>query len=556
MPDAIVQTIKIEVDGADQAAAEIKKVGQATEEVQATAAKTAGGTQELGKGLDQVSQKSGVSSRELRALGKVMKEMGAGEIAGTAIGFARIAMVLGPVGVALFAVAEAVSFVRGKMKEAEEQTKALVETFANIAKISAEMHPERDGGWGATAAGMKEAANNAVLVADQYERIIKGQKEIISPLTTPATRTQALIMLLEAGSVKINDVMADVKKLGEESNKALIIFAQLAEKMSPIEKANLSKDLKGLGFTDEQIKSLEKGAVTLKKLQDDAKKPFFSPQQQKDIDNLGKGWDAFAAASKRAWALVAGDAETGTRGWAQTIAASIATGFAQAMAVVGQFLRDAVQAISQFVTTAPGNAWQWIKDTAVSVWEQVKTLAQQAYDAVVKFVTTAPANAWAWIKETWNANVPKALQIGTGGGGGGAEGAAPQSLAGGGLLGGRGTGTSDSNLAWVSRGEHIMPARAVSQPGVLALLEALRFSGGNLRGVLNSMGHFALGGMVAPRLSIPAFAGSGMHNVTIAFPGLPEITGLRASSGVVDQLRNAAAMAQVRSGGRKPSRYS
>jgi hypothetical protein len=100
-----------------------------------------------------------------------------------------------------------------------------------------------------------------------------------------------------------------------------------------------------------------------------------------------------------------------------------------------------------------------------------------------------------------------------------------------------------------------MPARAVSQPGVLALLEALRMSGGNLRGVLNSMGRFALGGMVAPRLSIPALAG-GMNHVSIHFPGLPEITGLRASSAVVDQLRNAAAMAQVRSGGRKPSRYS
>jgi hypothetical protein len=47
-----------------------------------------------------------------------------------------------------------------------------------------------------------------------------------------------------------------------------------------------------------------------------------------------------------------------------------------------------------------------------------------------------------------------------------------------------------------------------------------------------------------------------MNNVTIQFPGLPEITGLRASSGVVDELRKAAAMAQVRSGGRKPSRYS
>ena len=129
----------------------------------------------------------------------------------------------------------------------------------------------------------------------------------------------------------------------------------------------------------------------------------------------------------------------------------------------------------------------------------------------------------------------------------------------GGLLGGRGTGTSDSNLAWVSRGEHIMPARAVRQPGVLAFLEALRHSGGSLRDVLDDMGRFALGGMV-PRM-IPAFAGGGlagggMSNVTIQFPGMPEISGLRAPAKVVEELRKTAALAQVRSGGRKPSRYS
>jgi hypothetical protein len=126
----------------------------------------------------------------------------------------------------------------------------------------------------------------------------------------------------------------------------------------------------------------------------------------------------------------------------------------------------------------------------------------------------------------------------------------------GGLLGGRGTGTSDSNLAWVSRGEYITPARAVAQPGVLAFLEALRRSGGNLSRVLDGMGRFALGGMV-PRM--PAFAAGGLaggSNVTIQFPGLPAISGLRASSDVVDQLNRAAALAQVRSGGRKPSRYS
>ena len=41
-----------------------------------------------------------------------------------------------------------------------------------------------------------------------------------------------------------------------------------------------------------------------------------------------------------------------------------------------------------------------------------------------------------------------------------------------------------------------MPARAVAQPGVLAFLEALRRSGGNLSRVLDGMGRFAIGGMV------------------------------------------------------------
>jgi hypothetical protein len=130
----------------------------------------------------------------------------------------------------------------------------------------------------------------------------------------------------------------------------------------------------------------------------------------------------------------------------------------------------------------------------------------------------------------------------------------------GGLLGGRGTGTSDSNLAWVSRGEHIMPARAVAQPGVLAFLEALRRSGGNLSRVLDGMGRFALGGLV-PRMPIPAFAAGGMvgggnlGTLTLGLPSGGSVT-VRASASVAEQLRQEAALAQVRSGGRKPSRYS
>jgi hypothetical protein len=205
-----------------------------------------------------------------------------------------------------------------------------------------------------------------------------------------------------------------------------------------------------------------------------------------------------------------------------------------------------------WVTTPVANAWQWIKDTFNDTVGWVSTKIDETKALINAWVTTPVANAWKWIKDTWNANVPTFMQFGAGGS---VSSGGDSGFAGGGLLGGRGSGTSDSNLAWVSRGEYITPARAVAQPGVLDFLEALRRSGGNLRNVLDGMGRFALGGLVAP-ISIPAFAGGGMNHVTIQFPGLPAITGLRASSDVVEELRRSAALAQVRSGGRKPSRFS
>jgi len=189
-----------------------------------------------------------------------------------------------------------------------------------------------------------------------------------------------------------------------------------------------------------------------------------------------------------------------------------------------------------------------------ALWSVINTIGStgaQVIGGLVEIVNTL-GRAVAWTAEQF------LKLVGLGPQAGGAAPAAAPGMAGGGLLGGSGTGTSDSNLAWVSRGEHIMPARAVAQPGVLAFLEALRRSGGNLSRVLDGMGRFALGGMV-PR-AIPAFAAGGLagggNHVTIQFPGLPAIGGLRASSDVVDQLQRAAALAQVRSGGRKPSRYS
>jgi hypothetical protein len=94
---------------------------------------------------------------------------------------------------------------------------------------------------------------------------------------------------------------------------------------------------------------------------------------------------------------------------------------------------------------------------------------------------------------------------------------------------------------------------------VLAFLEALRRSGGDLRDVLDGMGRFALGGMVRTPLAIPAFAGGGaprnLGRLELGLPGGGTAT-VYTDERAVEALRKAAALAQVRSGGRKPSRYS
>jgi hypothetical protein len=231
-------------------------------------------------------------------------------------------------------------------------------------------------------------------------------------------------------------------------------------------------------------------------------------------------WPQLTKAAQTAWEIIKADAE-----------------------VVRQFIQD-------WVTTPVANAWKWIKDTWTDLGTWFDGQIEEIKALITTWVTTPVDNAWQWIKDKWNTML-QSMGFGAPAGAGGGSGHAA-----GGLLGGRGSGTSDSNLAWVSRGEYITPARAVAQPGVLAFLEALRHSGGNLRDVLDGMGRFALGGLVHAPIAIPAFAGGGMNHVTIQFPGLPPISGLRASSDVVDELRRSAALAQVRSGGRKPSRYS
>ena len=212
----------------------------------------------------------------------------------------------------------------------------------------------------------------------------------------------------------------------------------------------------------------------------------------------------------------------------------------EAWGMISEAIQGAASVVDQFANTINNIPWDQVQAQGVGAWDAITRAIERAIAALQRYIALLAAVGGR----------------GPGGGGGAGGGGGGERY--GGLIGGRGTGTSDSNLVWVSRGEHIMPARAVRQPGVLAFLEMLRRSGGNLRGALDDMGRFASGGLVAS--PIPALAAGGlnggMSNVTIQFPGLPPISGLRASSDVVKELRNAAVLAQVRSGGRKPSRYT
>ncbi|MFL9883118.1 phage tail length tape measure family protein [Paraburkholderia agricolaris] len=81
--------------------------------------------------------------------------------------------------------------------------------------------------------------------------------------------------------------------------------------------------------------------------------------------------------------------------------------------------------------------------------------------------------------------------------------------AGGGLVSGPGTSTSDSILAHLSDGEYVVKASAVAQPGVLSLLESINSGGGGSRN------RFALGGYVG---AAPASASSALPSLALSVP--------------------------------------
>jgi hypothetical protein len=385
-------------------------------------------------------------------------------------------------------------------------------------------------------------ANDLAVIIGLYQRMAEGAKIAFDPLTEQATKNKALLAALAQAGDNYTFVLADILK-----------------NASALERVQIGK---ALALDPKTIETLSQGSTALR-------------EQQQAVESLGLALTDVDRANLKAfndsWSKLGATASAAMEKLGAALA-PIGTLIAQGLLValeavirevdnlvsdvskIGteinnaatlgaagiRLLVDAIKAagtaIGDFASLLSGITWGTFADAAVAAWNQVLDVINKAIAAVQQFIGLAPSAAPA-----------------ASGGGGGGEG-----FARGGLLGGRGSGTSDSNLAWVSRGEHIMPAAAVRQPGVLAFLEALRLTGGNLRAVFDGMGRFALGGLV--RGPIPAFAGGGMvgghlGTLTLGLPSGDSVT-VRATSGVVDQLRKEAALAQVRSGGRKPSRYS
>jgi hypothetical protein len=360
-------------------------------------------------------------------------------------------------------------------------------------------------------------ANDIDQVTYKFRLLADGATEPFSPLTTLDTKVKALLETLS----KVD--------AADQWSRLADIFKNLD---SELERVQLGK---ALGLSPETIATLSQGSRVLSQLQTQAGQLglTLTSSNQAALQQMSQQWNQFSGLLSAFF---------------QKIGALAAPAFGQMLGIFTQVMQQIVSDFQNLpLDQAIGNLGQRLGPAFDAIGNILgpiiisigTSLGEALGRAFVRSVQASISEGLANMANKWGFGGGSSPSSGSGGGGGGG-------FAGGGLLGGRGSGTSDSNLAWVSRGEYIVPARAVAQPGVLAFLEALRLG----------MGHFALGGMVRGPLGLPSFAGGGMNNVTIAFPGLPEIAGLRASSGVVDELHRAAAMAQVRSGGRKPSRFS
>jgi tape measure domain-containing protein len=246
--------------------------------------------------------------------------------------------------------------------------------------------------------------------------------------------------------------------------------------------------------------------------------------------------------------------QLGTAAFAAVSAAGVAAfaAISQAAQQFAQAIVGAFQGVGQTIATALDvsavqAAFSELESSITTSMQNITTAIQQATQALRELISAA--------------NEASAATSGIDAGGGGGD---DGGFARGGLIRGRGTGTSDSILARLSDREYVIRAAAVDHFGVpfFNALNALRlpkFSiGGLIDGVNNSLSS----------LAIPSFAGGGelaaapargsLRPLTLVIDnGLTKQTfaGLLAPSEVADRVVRYATARQVTSAGRKSSSF-
>jgi hypothetical protein len=208
-----------------------------------------------------------------------------------------------------------------------------------------------------------------------------------------------------------------------------------------------------------------------------------------------------------------------------------------------------VQAFIAGIFTSIGQTvasiWQGIVASASTVVEGMTTAFAGFRDNVIGYFTEIRD----YILEVWQ-RIKSVLGQLTGGDTAGVG--AGQGRAGGGMIRGPGSATSDSIPIWASDGEFMMRAAAVRKYGVsfMSAINSLRFDPGALG--------YALGGLIMPPPMQPNFAAGGLVtspragntlNLTI---GDQTFEGLTADDDTMDRLTRFASRRQLSSAGRKP----
>jgi hypothetical protein len=386
-------------------------------------------------------------------------------------------------------------------------------------------------------------ANDLQQIIVLYQQMAAGVQVTFNPLTTVATKTRALEIALAQAAFRGQDMQE--------------VLADIIKNADPLTRIDIKKAFQ---IDDKTMETLKRGGDTIRanRAAVQALGLELSAVDQANLQAFTSSWEKLGAtmfaALEKAGAFLAplgtllaeglqvaleavirevGNFTSGVQKIGEEFN-TIATAGAAAIAFLVNAINSGTEAVTGFLNAITSISWDTIANLGVQAWDAITAAIQGAIDKVLEFLGFKSAAA-----------APV-----------GGEGDTGLPFAGGGVIGGRGTGTSDSNLAWVSRGEHIMPARAVRQPGVLAFLEALRRSGGDLSRVLDGMGRFALGGVVPQMQLRPAFANGGLVEgrrvLNLNIEG-QSFAGLSVPESTAQALERFAVHSQIASTGRKPS---